>query len=201
MNRMVTSTLTAVALSCAVASAQSGAQTTSPPASTPQTPAAGAQARNPVTYTGCLQAASSVGAPATAPAGATTAQTTAPASYILTNVAPSAASTTGTAGAATAGTSGTAGTASVASSFILEPAASVNLTPHVGHRVSVTGTIQPLSMGAGGGAATGVTNREDGATGRAGAATATAAGARPSSMTPRLQVSAVQMISTECPAK
>lgn len=202
--RLVMSTVSAIALSCAVIAAQDRPQTstgttqtatTPQSATTAQTPqtTTGAQ-RNTVTYTGCLQAGSGA-----AGATTTTAQTTSPASYILTNVMPAAASTTGTAGATT---TGTAGTAAAASSFVLEPAASVNLTPHVGHRVSVTGTIQPMSMGAGGGATTGLTNREDGTTGRAGAAGATTtAAARPGGMAPHFQVSSVQMISTDCSAK
>jgi hypothetical protein len=87
-------------------------------------------------------------------------------------------STASAGGAATAtATAGTAGSAAV-STYALEGGS--NLAPHVGHRISITGTLAPMSGAAGA------------------AAGAAASGARPN---PRLQVASMQMISTDCPAK
>jgi hypothetical protein len=54
----------------------------------------------------------------------------------------------------------------------------------VGHRISVTGTLAPMSV-----------------TGAAATATAGGATATARSTNPRLQVSSIQMIATDCPAR
>jgi hypothetical protein len=84
----------------------------------------------------------------------------------------STASAGATAAPGATATAGTAGSTAV-STYALE--GGTNLAAHVGHRISITGTLAPM-----GGAA---------------AATATA---KPN---PRLQVASMQMISTDCPSK
>jgi hypothetical protein len=61
-----------------------------------------------------------------------------------------------------------------------------NLAAHVGHRVSVTGTLMPMPNA--GAAAPGAASGSSSAAGRS------------AHMTPKLQVNSVQMISTECPS-
>lgn len=95
-------------------------QPTTPKPSTP--PAASASATNKVTYTGCVKPGTS------------------PGSWILENA--EAAQKAGAA-PSTVGTSGMSKT-----TFNLEPASSVNLTPHANHKVEVVGSLSPAKSGA-----------------------------------------------------
>jgi len=83
----------------------------------PSTPPASAAAANKVTYTGCVKPGTASG------------------SWILENA--EAASKAGSA----PGTVGTSGTSKI--TFNLEPAATVNLTPHANHKVELVGTLSP----------------------------------------------------------
>jgi len=64
-----------------------------------------------------------------------------------------------------------------------------NLAAHVGHRVSVTGTLSPMAhAGAAASAASAATSGDGSVAGRM------------AGTTPKLQVSSIQMISTDCPS-
>lgn len=199
-------TATCLATMCAVGLA---AQSTSTPQD-PQTPGAGRGA--PRTVTGCLRAGDTAG------------------TYMLTDVQmqgggrrggdPTAAGGT-TAGGTTAGTGTTAagatgtapqgGRAMTPQSIMLTAASDVDLKPHVGHKIEVTGTMMG-GRGAGGatagattGTATGTTatGTTAGGTTTGGTATATGTGSgsgagqgagRMRSMT----VTTVRMVSESC---
>lgn len=143
--------------------AGAAAQTPSPSTST--------TADKTVTVTGCLQDGSA------APAGSTT---TAMPSFILANATMGGGSTP-----STTGTTGTAGTAASARgvSYTLE-GHDADLKSHVGHRIEVTGTVEPKS-----------------ATGAAASPATATAGAAASSANDRLKVSSVKMIAADCTAK
>jgi hypothetical protein len=140
--------------------------TQAPPATRPTPPASpgaasAATADKKVTYSGCIERQP-------ASAAAVTGAPTMP--FSLTN-----ASAVG-AGAPVA-TSGAAGAASAAKTYRLEGTDAM-LTPHVGHKVEITGTIQDQPASAAAGAAA------------AGSSNAPAA---------RLKVDSVKMVSTTCP--
>lgn len=110
-----------------------------------QTPAgAPPQASKSVTFSGCIEKAPTEAA--AAPAGAA-AQT----SFILTNATP-----------AGAGAVGTSGSAKTATKYRLD-ADSAKISPHVGHKVEVTGTVddQPRSPSSPTAAASGPTFKVD----------------------------------------
>ncbi len=111
-------------LACATAVSLS-AQTT-PPSGAPSQPSASAP--NKIAVTGCLERAKETGSP-TGTSGAAADST----KFVLNNVTP-AASATGTSGSAQA----------PASSYRLD-AADSKLTPHVGHKVEISGTVEPMS--------------------------------------------------------
>ena len=73
------------------------------------------------------------------------------------------------------------GTAGISSSYDLTAKAGVDLAPHVGHKVEITGTPAPMTPGTGGAAST----------------DKPAAGAKPPAA--KLTVSAVKMVSASCP--
>jgi hypothetical protein len=159
MNRSI---LMAAAFACATV-ATAAAQTPSPSASKTDD--------KTVTVTGCLQDGSAM------PAGSTT-----PAGFILANAMIGNASMPSSSSAV--GTTGTAGTTASArgTSYVLE-GHDADLKSHVGHKIEVTGTIEPKSK----------TSAEP---------APTAAGAPASTMTSdRLMVSSVKMVAAECTAK
>jgi hypothetical protein len=122
-----------------------------------------------VTVTGCLEDASS------APTG------TAPKTgFVLANATMGSGSTSTTSGS-TVGTTGTTGSAAHGTSYVLE-GRDTELKSHVGHRIEVTGTIEPKS-------------RMDPAT----TATPGAAAAHPSD--DRLNVTSIKMVAAECTPK
>lgn len=88
---------------------------------TPQPPSS-ATAANKVTYTGCVKPGTAAG------------------TWILENA--EVAAKPGAAGS----TVGTSGTSKVV--FALEPAATINLTPHANHKVELVGTLSPAKPGA-----------------------------------------------------
>jgi hypothetical protein len=119
-----------------------------------------------ITVTGCLEDASA------APTG------TAPKTgFVLANATMGSASTSGS----TVGTTGTTGSTARGTSYALE-GHDTELKSHVGHRIEVTGTIEPKS-------------RMDPAT----TATPGAAAARPSD--DRLNVTSIKMVAAECTPK
>jgi hypothetical protein len=113
-----------------------------------------------VTVTGCLQRAQP------APGGASTAAGSMQPKFVLASISPSSSSA--------AGTSGTSGTASEYRLDYDE----AKLTPHVGHKVEITGAVVPMSS-----------------TPPPSAASAST----PSSNAPTLKVDNVKMIAATCP--
>ena len=128
-----TGTVAAISVAASVALAAQGASTGSAPAG------ASPRAQNPITVAGCVQKADQPAGGATASnaealsPGASAAKD---ARFILTNVMPVPANEP-------TGTSGTAGATTAASSvkYPLNWDAS-KLTPHLGHRVEITGTFE-----------------------------------------------------------
>lgn len=168
---MKRTTLSMSALACvmtvglAAQAPAGGAQTPSTggaqPPSTGAPSAASSDAKNTVTVTGCLAKASASSTPTTgAAAPADTAK------FVLNDVTADAPSS------ATAGAAGTSGSARpTASTYRIEGDDS-KLTPHVGHKVAITGTVDSRSAGAA-------------------SATAGADG-------PKLKVESVKMIAASC---
>ena len=124
------------ALLACVAAVTLSAQTP-PPSETPQTPSAAAKQspssadrENKVTVTGCLERAKPAASPTGTSGAATASDTT---KFVLNNVTASPAA------AETAGTTGSA--RPVASSYRLD-ADETKLTAHVGHKVSITGSVE-----------------------------------------------------------
>jgi hypothetical protein len=135
------------------------AQDAAPPKQTP--PSSSAKS---ITVSGCIQKAeqpTSTSATAGATRGASEVK------FLLTNAAMSATGTTGTAGT-------TPPTTAVASEYRLD-ADDAKLTPHVGHKVEITGTVEPA------------------------AAVPPQAPAASAANSPKLKVDNVKMIATACP--
>jgi hypothetical protein len=125
----------------------------------PQTPpsSSASQASKSITLSGCIEKA---------PAEAGASAATAPPAFILADAAP--------AGSAS-GTVGTSGGAKPASKYRLD-ADAAKLTPHVGHKVEITGTVDEMSSSA---------------TPPSGATASSAAG-------PKLKVDSVKMVAATC---
>lgn len=117
---------TAVALS---------AQATPPPAE--QTQPAGASAKNKITVSGCLERSKDSASP-TGTSGAASGAAMDSSKFVLNNVTPGA-------------TAGTSGSASIASSYKLDGDDS-KLTPHIGHKVEITGNVDERASASPGGA-------------------------------------------------
>jgi hypothetical protein len=118
----LTQTGAAAALACAMA-VTLGAQTPAPERQTPSSPSSSA---NKVTVTGCLEKAS----PSDSPTGTSgAAGASAAAKFVLNNASSGSAAPSGA-----AGTSGASAT-----SYKLD-GEDAKLTPHVGHKVEITGT-------------------------------------------------------------
>jgi len=131
----------------------------------PSTAQSGAASGKSMTVSGCIQKAEP-SAGATGTAGSTAASDTT--KFVLKNVSSAAAGAAGTAG--TAGTAGSAAGAMV-SEYRLD-ADDAKLSPHVGHKVEITGTVDKSSSGAASTAAT---------------------------ASPKLKVDSVKMVSATCP--
>jgi hypothetical protein len=118
-----------------------------------------------LTVTGCLQRADQAptGTSGTPSASDTT-------KFILTNVTPSSSSSSAT------GTSGTAGASSTAASTYRLDADESKLSPHVGHKVTISGTPEPAS-----------------------ASSSTPSSSSSSANAPKLKVDSVTMVSATCP--
>jgi hypothetical protein len=121
------------AIVCAAAVSVSAQTPPTPPAADTQ-PSYGS-ASNKITVTGCVERAKEPATP-TGTTGAAAADT----KFVLNNVMASAAPTTPE-------TAGTSGRASIASSYRLDAEES-KLSPHVGHKIEVTGTVGDKAMGA-----------------------------------------------------
>jgi hypothetical protein len=160
MNRTM---LMAAVFACAAATS-AAAQTPSPTTSKTDD--------KTVTVTGCLQDASASPAGSTATAG-----------FILANATMGSGSMPSS--SSTVGTTGTAGTAASArgTSYALE-GHDADLKSHVGHRIEVTGTVEPKSK-----------------TGSSADPAAAAPGSPASAASDRLMVSSVKMIAAECTAR
>jgi hypothetical protein len=131
----------------------------------PSTAQSGAASGKSMTVSGCIQKAEP-SAGATGTAGSTAASDTT--KFVLKNVSSAGAGAAGTAG--TAGTAGSAAGAMV-SEYRLD-ADDAKLSPHVGHKVEITGTVDKSASGAASTAAT---------------------------ASPKLKVDSVKMVSATCP--
>jgi hypothetical protein len=210
MKSFTTAMMFAVGLGCVALGAQSTSTQTAPQTGTQ--PAASAAGQ--VTLVGCLQRAGA-GQATAGTTGATSA--TSAEGFVLANAmrgasaaAPGASTTPSTSISSASGVTAPDGSGQVAMNYTLEgPAA--DLTPHVGHRIEVTGTMAPRSTGTTGGAATGAgtATGTGAATPGAGAGTATGAGTAGAGattagaargMSPRFTVTSVKMISADCGA-
>lgn len=118
------------AIVCAAAVSLSAQTPPTPPAADTQ-PSYGSA--NKITVTGCVERAKGSATP-TGTSGAAAMDTT---KFVLNNVASSATETAGTSGSAKA---------SIASSYRLD-AEDSKLSPHVGHKIEVTGTVDEKPMG------------------------------------------------------
>lgn len=124
------------AIVCAAAVSVS-AQSTPPPAGDQAQPSADASKK--ITVTGCVERAPEGGTSAGAPTGTPTGTSGAASAskFVLKNVTSASADTAGTSGSASA---------AIASSYNLD-AEDSKLTPHVGHKIEVTGTVDEKPMG------------------------------------------------------
>jgi hypothetical protein len=124
-----------------------------------------------ISVTGCIQRAEGGSTGTSGTTGATPSASKSETKFALTNATMSTS-------AGTSGTAGTAGTAqpstSVASEYRLD-AADAKLTPHVGHKVEISGTVEQPSS------------------------TATQPPAASAANAPKLKVDNVKMISSTCP--
>ena len=149
-------------LACATLSAQTPPPPTEQPTAKQSSPSM--DTANKVTVTGCLERAKESASPTGTSGAAASADTT---KFVLNNV------TAGSAASATAGTTGAAASASArptASSYKLD-ADDAKLTAHVGHKVTISGTVE---------------NR------------ASATGAAMSASAPKLKVDTVTHVSPSC---
>ena len=135
-------------------------------------------ASDKITVTGCLQRETATATAGTTGTSGTTSATSSASGFVLKVIPPSAASTTGStaAGATTTGTSG-----STASSYKLD--ADEKLTPHIGHKVEITGSVDKS-----------MSTAPSGSTSTAAGTSASASG----STAPKLKVDSVRMIAASC---
>ena len=167
----------------AAAPATPGTQAPATP-TTPR-PTQSAAASNTITIEGCIQK----GAGSSATPGATGTAGTAGDAFVLNNAMRPA---------------GASGSGTIASSYRLDAEAS-KLTPHVGHKVEITGTVEsassssgastPSGAGAAGGAAPAGGGAAAGGAAAGGAASASGSSA---ANAPRLKVSEVKMLAATC---
>jgi hypothetical protein len=151
------------------------AQTT--PQTSPTQRPTSTSASDSITVTGCLQRESSTATAGTTGTSGSTSASSSASGFVLKVIPPSSASTTGTAaGATTTGTSGNT------ASYKLD-ADDSKLTPHVGHKVEITGSLDK-SMSS---------TAPAGSTSAAGGASASAG-----SNGPKLKVDSVRMIAASC---
>jgi hypothetical protein len=132
----------------------------------PSTAQSGAASGKSMTVSGCIQKAEP-SAGATGTAGSTAASDTT--KFVLKNVSSAGAGAAGTAG--TAGTAGASAAGAMASEYRLD-ADDAKLSPHVGHKVEITGSVDKSASGAASTAAT---------------------------ASPKLKVDSVKMVSATCP--
>jgi hypothetical protein len=123
-------------IACAMTVSLSAQEPRTPPAGGAQAPAPSSASDNKVTVTGCLAKASGTPSP-TGTSGAAGAAAASDSKFVLNDVTASGA-------APTAGTAGAAG--SIASSYRLD-ADDAKLSPHVGHKVEISGTVDRRPMG------------------------------------------------------
>lgn len=147
--------------------------------STPQTRSSSPSASDQITVTGCLQRDTASATPgATGTSGSTSSASKSDTKFVL-NVTPASSSSPSTS-STTSSTPSAAGTAGAASSYRLD-ADDAKLTPHVGHKVEITGTLDKSSS----------------STAPSGS-TSSAASPSSSSMAPKLKVDSVRMIASSC---
>ena len=188
MNKKVLTSMLAICASAAMAAAQAPAQGNQAPA-TPPSPQSPGELSRPqstmaraaaVTIEGCLQRAA---APNSATPGATGTSGSAAGAFVLANAMKSTAA--GNAAAPASPAAGTAGrpgadasSAAIASTYRLDADVS-KLSPHVGHKVEVTGTFENAPSAA--------------------AAAAPPASSSPAAANlPQLKVDSVKMVAATC---
>jgi hypothetical protein len=137
----------------------------------PQTQQSGAAAAKGMTVTGCIQRAETPATGATGTSGTSAADQ---AKFVLKNVSASSASSASSSTAGTAGTAGTSSSTGATASEYRLVGTDAKLSPHVGHKVEITGTA-------------------------AKPASAAQSSASSAAASPELKVDNVKMISTTCP--
>ena len=162
MKRALTATGLAAMFAVGLAAQSTGTSGTTATSQDPQTTTASGQRGGPRTITGCLKAGDTAGTymltnveglgggraggGTTTAGGTTTGGTT-------TGGTTAGGTTTGGTTASGAGTT-TGGQRGMAGSIMLNAESSVNLAPHVGHKIEVTGTLAGGRGGQGGGTGT-----------------------------------------------
>jgi len=146
------------------------------PPSTPQTQSSASP--KSITVTGCVQKAPES---PTGTTGAAAASSASEAKFLLTNISMSPSGTTGTAGSTSPSASASASTAS---QYRLDTD-DAKLTPHIGHKVEISGTVEPTASASGSERSTPPSEPRS------------AAGA--SSSAPKLKVDTVKMVASSCP--
>jgi hypothetical protein len=147
------------------------------------------QSAKKVTFSGCIERAPSE--------SGSTASTSASPAFILANASP-AASGSGSASGSTSpsGSVGTSGAAKAAAKYRLEADAS-KLSPHVGHKVEITGTVEEQSGS--GSSRSGTTTSGTTTSGTTASGTTTSGTSSASAMdAPKLKVDSVKMVSSTC---
>ena len=180
---LLTGTLTVVACAGLIAAqAQNPTSQTPSPSPTTQTPGTTSSASsqrsasaNTITVEGCIQRGTG-----SSTAGATGTAGSSGDAFILANAMKS----TGTSGSSS-GSSSSSSASGMASSYRLDADAS-KLSPHVGHKVEITGTLES-SMSS--------SSSSSPSSGAAGGATSSASS---TASAPRLKVDNVKMVSTTC---
>jgi hypothetical protein len=148
-----------------------------PPTSSSQPTAPSASAKS-ISVTGCVQRTEQAPTGTTGTAGATRSSIS-DTKFLLTNAAIGTSSSSSTAG--TAGTAGALPSTAVATEYRLD-ADDAKLTPHVGHKVEISGTVEQPSAS---------TSASPSATTQPPAASAANA--------PKLKVESVKMVASSCP--
>jgi hypothetical protein len=175
-NRVWTGTFVAFACAAAVElAAQTGGSATS------QTRAPSSSDK--ITVTGCIQAADQATAGTTGSTGTSTSSAMSEKSgkYILTNAkSGSSSSATGTSGTSGAASPASSASSSTASTYRLDGDDS-KLSPHVGHKVEVTGSLESSST-----------------SGSTGSSSYSSSSSSASSSSPKLKVESVRMIGPSC---
>ena len=138
-----------------------------------------------ITVTGCVQRASDSGSSGTGGTSGTSGSTSASSSkFILTNAMMGSGGTSGST-SGTTGSSTSSGSSGSMKTYRLDTTDDSKLTPHVGHKVEVSGTLEEQSS-------TTSSSSTSGTSGTTGTSSTSSANA------PKLKVDSVRMLSSTC---